>query len=264
MIPSYQRSIVVQQLRDKHAYWSTPANRLEFFNGFSSISEWTPTFGIERDDNGYYYMHDDLISYCNLRTGYVIRIRKNWKETDWKCYNDFYDVAKLTGEFRIDIPRYREIIEINGHGWEYAEYQSPNGEYGKNYNDDVFDWPELTDGLHPNENITEEFKDSVMQYHKDFADHSAVVLKHASQVAEKNNCGLPNNLARPTTRFKDSKGYFWSDFDQDMWATEKRSVLEYSFAIYEGSLYFAKKCGVLDDARIKQCLDYARTKWITI
>ena len=264
MTTSDERGAIIQALRDKHTYWSSPENRLSFFNESDNQSDWTPSFGIQRDNDGYFHMQDDLISYCNLRNGYVIRIRKTWSENDWTCYTNLHNLAIESDKFRIDIPKYREIINIDGHDWEYAELQSPNNDYGQNFNDDVFEWPELTDGMSVNPSITEEFKNSTAQYFRELAETSSVVLKYACQVAETNNCGLPRNIVKPTSRFKDAIGYFWSDFDQDNWVDTKQEVLAYSFAVYTGHLHFAKICGTMDDVKIQQCTDYARTLWTTI
>ncbi len=265
MLTSFQRSMFVKLLQDKHTQWQQPETKNLYFKNLNTAPpKWAPKFGIERDNNGYFYLSDDLFAYCNLRNGLIIRIRKNWSETDWQCYTKLYQLSQQTGEFRIDIPLYREIVNVGGSNWEYAELQSPNGNYGKNADDDVFEWPELTNGLEPNSNITEEYKDQVFQYHKEFVDHAAIILKYASQVANEYNTGLPTNLCKPSTRYKDQNGYFWSDFDQDQWTSEKDIVLEYFLNIFEGTLYFAKVCGVLNEDHVSSTLEYARQKWTTI
>jgi hypothetical protein len=263
MLSSFQRSFIIKQLQSKYEYWKKPETEYIFVKNLSTNPE-VPTFGIERDESGYFYLSDNLIAHCNLKNGFVIRIRRNWTDKDWKCYTELYQAGVDSGKFRIDIPLHREEIELDGSVWEYSELKAPNSDYGKNYNDDVFQWPELTDGLIPNTGITDTYRDSVAQYYKEFIDHSVLVLRYASEVAEKNGAGLPGGLCRPSTRFKDDLGYFWSDFDQDTWTGEKNKVLDYALAIFNGSLQFAKVCGVLDDTRIENCMNYAREKWKTI
>lgn len=265
MITSFQRSLFLQQLREKQSQWKLPATQNKYFNNFQTAPKhWAPSFGIERDQNGYYYLSNDIFAYCNLRNGLIIRLRKNWNEKDWLCYSELFQTSQSTGEFRIDVPLYKEIINVDGTSWEYAEFQSPSGDYGKNSDDDVFEWPELTDGLYQKNNITNEFKDQLVKYYKDFVDQSSIILKYAAQISDKHGVGLPLSLCKPSTRYKDNVGYFWSDFDQDQWSTDKVDALEHFLNVFTGTLYFAKACGVIDDARIDITLNYAREKWTMI
>lgn len=265
MITSFQRSMFLQQLREKQSQWKLPATQNKYFNNFQTAPKnHAPSFGIERDQNGYFYLSDDLIAYCNLRNGLIVRIRKNWADKDWACYSELYKISQTSGDFRIDIPLYREITNVDGVKWEYAELQSPGNSYGKNSDDDVFEWPELTDGLVQNNNITDEYKDQVAQYYKDYVDQSSIILKYAVQISNKHGTGLPMNLCRPSTRYRDDVGYFWSDFDQDQWIISKVEALEFYLMILAGTVHFAKSCGVIDDSRIQSILTYAREKWTTI
>jgi len=263
MISSFQRSILIKEMLKKLEYWKLPETKFAYYKGAPTNSQ-VPMFIIERNDDGYYYISDDLIAYCNLRNGYVSRVRKNWKSLDWVCYNELYQTGVTTKKFRVDIPLYREEITVDNKKWEYAELVSPKNDYGQNYNDDVFEWPELTNGYFPSENITEDYKDSVAIYYKEFVDQSVEITKHAWQIAEKHQAGLPANLSRPATRFKDADGYFWSDFDQSEWIQQKDFVAQHSLMVLEGTLRFAQACGVLDESRLADCLNYARAKWTTI
>lgn len=263
MLSTFQRNLIIKKLQSKYEHWKNPETKFTFYKGMPTNSQ-IPNFGIERDESGYFYLSDNLIAYCNLLNGYVCRIRRNWSQQDWDCYTELYQLGKQNNLFRIDIPLYKQEVFLDNYQWEYAELQSPNMDYGRNYNDDVFSWPELTNGIQVNPNITEDFKDSVAVYYKEFADQTAEILTYAIQVSKKYDTGLPGRLCRPSTRFKDSDGYFWSDFDQDSWIHEKDEVINYALIIFEGSLQFAKVCGVLDDNRIKDCMDYVRAKWTTI
>lgn len=263
MLTSFQRSMFVKQLRDKQAQWKLPETKEKFYKNFST-NPFIPSFGIDRDDNGYTYTSDNLVAYCNLRTGLIVRIRKEWNAKDWICYNELYQLGLSSGKFRIDVPLYKQEISVDGSSWEYAELQSPNKEYGVNFNDDVFTWPELIDGYIPNPKINDSFKDQVAVYYKEFIDQAFEIMAAAASIADKNNAGLPNNLIYPSTRFKDSVGHFWSDFDQNEWKYNKLDFAEHSVAILEGYLGFAQMCGCLDDSRLADCSTYARTKWTTI
>jgi hypothetical protein len=260
---SFQRAIFIKELQDKLEYWMLPATQESFYKGLDT-NPLAPNMGIERNADGYFYLSDNLISYCNLRNGYVIRIRKHWTLSDWTCYTQLYQKGIETGKFRIDIPLYREEISIDNHVWEYAELQTPNNDYGTNFNNDVFEWPELINGITPNPSINDTLKDSVVQYYKEFIDQTIELKTCALEIAINNNVGLPKNLAQPTNRFKDTIGYFWSDFDQDQWINNNSEFTVYSLAILEGSMRFAQVCGVLDEPRVTDCLTYARSKWTTI
>lgn len=263
MMLSFQRAIFIKELQDKLEYWMLPETKESFYKGLSTNPQ-TPNTGIERNADGYFYLSDNLISYCNLRNGHVIRIRKHWTLSDWTCYTQLYQKGVETGKFRIDIPLYREEISINNHVWEYAELQTPCNDYGTNFNNDVFEWPELINGIDPNPSIDHTLQDSVVQYYKEFIDQTIELKKSALEIANNNVVGLPKNLAQPANRFKDAIGYFWSDFDQDQWIHNNAEITVYSLAMFEGSVRFAQVCGVLDEPRVNDCLIYARSKWTTI
>lgn len=265
MITSFQRSMIIKMLRDNINNWKLPETKRKFLNNLDTDpTGFTTPFGIKRDDNGYFYLSDELVAYCNLKNGQIIRIRKNWTEKDWECYTELYQAGEKNKEFRIDIPQHRQIVTIDGDNWEYAELQSPSQEYGKNSDDDVFTWPELTDGLYQKNNISEEYKDNIVQYYKDFVDQATVILNNAVQISNKHNVGLPKNLCRTSTRYKDKDGYFWSDFDQDQWIIDKDSAINYYLILFENTVYFAKICGVINNDRIENIITYARTQWTII
>lgn len=263
MMLSFQRAIFIKGLLDKLEYWMLPETKESFYKGFSTDVT-IPDMGIERNDDGYFYLSDDLVSYCNLRNGYVIRIRKHWNLSDWTCYTQLYQKGLETGKFRIDVPLYREEILINDHVWEYAELQAPGNNYGENFNNDVFEWPELINGIDPNPSIDDTIRDSVAQYYKDFVDQTIEIAKYALEIANNNGTGMPENLTQPSGRFKDADGYFWSNFDQDQWIYDNDAIVRYSQTMLEGSMRFAQVCGVIDESRVDDCLTYARSKWTTI
>lgn len=263
MMLSFQRAIFIKELQDKLEYWMLPATQASFYKGFST-NPTIPNIGIERNADGYFYLSDNLISYCNLRNGNVTRIRKNWQLSDWTCYTQLYQKGLETGKFRIDTPIYREEVSINDHVWEYAELQTPGSEYGENFNDDVFEWPELTNGIAPNPSIDVALQNSVAQYYKEFVDQTVELTTYALEIATANGTGMPKGLTQPSNRFKDVTGYFWSDFDQDQWIHPSSEIKVYSLAVLEGSMRFAQVCGVLNGPGVDDCLTYARSKWTTI
>jgi len=260
MIPAFQRSVFQNELRNQYTNWKKPETKNKFFGKFNTNPIFEE-FGIERSSNGYFYLSDNLVVYNDLKNGTIFRIKKGANPKSWECYSELYQKSQELKTFRIDNPLYKENIIVDQETWEYAELQSPGRDYGHNYNDDVFLWPELTDGIHQKNEITLEFKISVEKYFKDFVDQSLLVIKEAALIAKKHSCGLPINLCRTSTRFKDDQGYFWSDFDQDEWTSSVEEFYEWSMTIFRGTLGFANLCGVLDQDQVVSCLNYAGEKW---
>jgi hypothetical protein len=252
----------LQPLIEKQSWWTNTDLRNSTYNNLE-INPLMPRFNIERDDNGYFYMSDALVSYCDLRTGKIFRIRKYWERKDETCYSQLYQKGLEVG-FRIDIPLVRELVEIEGIPWEYAELKSPRNDYGKNYNDDVFLWPELINGITPNPNITLEFKQQIKDYYIEFVDQVTIIIKEAKSIAIENMCGLPLGLSYIFNRYRDDQGFFWSDFDQFTWTSTGSDVLADSMLYLEGTLEFAVLCGVITKEQGMEVTNYARETWAQI
>lgn len=263
MISSFQRNLIQVELRKRLDQWRDPSYQSQAYAGLT-VNPNVTKFVTERDQDGYYYISGELIAYCNLRNGLIFRIRKNHFNKDWTCYTELAAKGTETGSFRIDTPLFSQAIETNDGTWEYAELQSPGNDYGQNFNDDVFSWPELTNGLTPNAGITEELKTQVADYFRAFVDQSFVITREAKLIAEKNGCGLPLYLCYIFNRYKDNTGYFWSDFDQYSWTNTKEVVVADALARLAEALVFGKTCGVLDDVKLGEVYQYAREKWAAI
>jgi hypothetical protein len=260
MTPAFQRSIVQNELRNQHTSWQSTTTKNKFFGSFITNPIFQD-FGIERNGNGYFYLSDNLIVYNDLKNGTIFRIKKNANPKSWDCYAELYAKSQELKTFRIDQSLHRENILVGNETWEYAELVSPGRDYGQNYNDDVFQWPELTNGMLQQNEITPDFKKSVEDYFKEFVDQSVDIIREAVIIATKHNCGLPINLCRLSTRFKDSQGYFWSDFDQEEWNSSTAEFYSWSITAFGSTLEFANKCGVLDTDQVSNCLTYASEKW---
>jgi hypothetical protein len=256
------RDETIQILREKAVWWANTDLRNTAYNNLD-INPVMPRFTTERDDDGYFYSSDTLINYCNLRTGEIFRIRRNWADKDWACYNQLYQRGLEVG-FRIDIPIHRELVEVNGENWEYAELRSPGNDYGQNYNDDVFQWPELTNGLIVNSGINDEFRNQVKSYYIEFVDQVGTIIKEAKNIAIENMCGLPLGLSYIFNRYRDDQGFFWSDFDQFTWTSTGSDVLADSMLYLKGTLVFGVVCGAIDEQRSVEVTNYARDLWAQI
>jgi hypothetical protein len=257
-----KRTFLQKELQNRIVSWTNPDIRKNYV--VQPNNPMVPDFGIERDTNGYYFMSDNLYSYCDLRNGMIYRIKKGFKIRDWNCYQELYEAGKSSGKFRIDIPLHREEISLENVLWEYAELQSPNKDYGCNFNDDVFSWPELTDGVKPNAGIDDAMRDSVKEYFKQYMDQSLHVAQAAFEIAKRNSCGMPKGICEPSNRYKDAAGYFWSDFDHEEWVLNQSEIKIISMEVFGAALMFANVCGVLNHPRIGELIDYAREKWTTI
>ncbi len=263
MIKIFHRSLIQVELRNRAEAWGTSAFMNSSFGGLAFNNNYPPFF-IEREQNGYYYISDTLVAYCNLNDGMVFRIRKDWKEKDYQCYKELSDKATELGTFRVDVPLYREEVVVKEGIWEYVELQSPSKQYGFNYNDDVFTWPELVNGLTPSSSITEDDKVQVKNYFKDFVDQSKLITHQAKLIAEKNNCGIPFDLCQIWIRYKDDNGYFWSDFDQRSWDQSKNEIIIDSLTKLQSAMGFAIVCGMLDEDKAVEIYNYAREQWALI
>lgn len=263
MISSFQRNLIQVELRKRLDQWRDPSYQSRAYAGLT-VNPNVTKFVTERDQDGYYYISSELVAYCNLRNGLIFRIRKNHFNKDWTCYTELAAKGTETGLFRIDTPLFSQTIETSDGTWEYAELQSPGNDYGQNFNDDVFSWPELTNGLTPNTSIDEDLKTQVADYYRAFVDQSLVITREAKLIAEKNGCGLPMYLCYIFNRYKDDTGYFWSDFDQYSWVNTKEAVVADALARLAEALIFGKTCGVLDDIKVEEVYQYARDTWQAI
>lgn len=263
MISSFQRNLIQVELRKRLDSWYNGSSKSQAY-GNLAVNESIDKFATERDQDGYYYISDDLIAYCNLRNGLVFRIRKNFFDKDWTSYSELAAKGIELGTFRVDTPLFRASVETSQGTWEYAELQSPGNDYGQNFNDDVFHWPELTDGVTPNASINDTLRQQVRDYFKTFIDQSYVITHAAREIADKNGCGMPLDLCSIFNRYKDDAGYFWSDFDQAPWIHSKDVVVKSSIETLMSATLHASVCGVLTTEQVNEIYLYARDKWATI
>jgi hypothetical protein len=250
------RTEIFQTLTQKADQWATTNPK---YNGLPTNPA-IPKFSTERDEDGYFHISNDLVSYCNLRNGEIFRIRRNDSDNDWACYSQFYQKGVELG-FRIDIPLHKENIYANGTQWEYAELRSPGNEYGQNYNDDVFEWPELSDGEFQMSAIGDDQRDLVKSYYVGFIDEIRILIKEAKVIANANECGLPIGLAHIFNRYTDANGHFWSDFDHLSWNATDEAFLLDAMTTLQGTLMFSMICGVLDMSRTTEIINYASETW---
>jgi hypothetical protein len=250
------RTEIIQTLTQKAVQWATTDST---YSGLPSNPE-IPRFSIERDENGYFYVSNNLVSYCNLRNGEIFRIRRNARQNDWVCYSQLYQKGVELG-FRIDNPLHNENVDVNGEQWEYAELISPGNDYGKNYNDDVFEWPELSNGIITSTSIDDIFRDQVRAYYLEFVDELYILIREARVIASANRCGLPIGLGYIFNRYSDSNGHFWSDFDQSSWTSTDEGFLSEAMTNLKAVIEFAMLCGVLDARRGIEITNYASEKW---
>lgn len=250
------RTEIIQTLTQKAVQWATTDST---YSGLPSNPA-IPRFSTERDEDGYFHISNDLVSYCNLRNGEIFRIRRNAGQSDWVCYSQLYQKGVDLG-FRIDIPLHNENVDVNSEQWEYAELRSPGNDYGQNYNDDVFQWPELSNGTIISTSIDDAVRDQVKSYYVGFVDEIRIIIREAKVIASANGCGLPIGLVYIFNRYSDANGHFWSDFDQSSWNSTDEGFLLEAMTNLKGTIMFAMLCGVLDAPRGIEIINYASEKW---
>jgi len=264
MITAELRSTMIEKLKAKALEWKHSDPIARFYAGEEQTNPEMPKFGIEKDENGYYYSTLTLVQYCDLTNGLIFRMRNNWLPQDWKCYNELWAKGNEQNSFRLDTPLHREVIDILDESWEYCELESPSKDYGTNFNDDVFSWPVLVNGVLKNPQITDRLKNSLVNYFKEFIDQSQWIYFQAKKIARNNECGIPMDLCDLCTRYKDTNGYFFSDVDHLNWNLDKEHFLLVSMSKLKGYLWFAVMCGMMDQERFEELSNYASESWSTI
>jgi len=270
MLQSYQRSIFQKELTDRLKYWLSPDSKTEFYKD----SPAKPGLGIQRTSSGYYYLSSNLVFYCDLTNGLIVRIKRFLNSTDWNSYTDLYKISNEQNKFRMDIPLYRELITVfDGSRWEYVELKSPNNEYGKNLYDDLFSdsyktLEEEKDSYLNDDWESSQASDSIKfgakELFEEYIDQFAIIAGIASSIAKKNNIGLPPGIASISALYRDTKGYFWSDFDHNTWNVTKNLLIDSALIELEGTTDFAEKAGLLDSVVRENLIKYAREKWTAI
>jgi hypothetical protein len=264
MITAELRSNMISKLTDKITEWDISDPLIRFYAGEEDINPEMPKFGVEKDDTGYYYSSATMVQYCDLTNGLIFRMRRDWLPQDWKCYNELWAKGQELNSFRLDTPLFRDVISIGDASWEYCELESPSKGYGTNFNDDVFSWPVLVNGVLRNPAITDSTQNSLVKYFKDYIDQAHWVYFHAWRIARNNECGLPRDLCDIATRYKDADGYFFSDIDHLNWNNTKEDFLLVNMTKLKGYLWFAVLCGMLDQDRFDELKNYASETWSTI
>lgn len=252
----------ISDLKSKLSYWLSPTGQKELLNNVATHEDsFSRKFGIQRSSGGYYYLSDNLIGFYDLNNGNSIRIRKLINgDTDWNCFNSLYEASSKVG-FRMDEPVLRKKISINSQDWDYVELKSPNGEYGKNFEHNVFTWPPLTNGLIPNESITDNDRQKLVELYKSNIDEISKILAVAKDIAVKNNCGVPVNIFNASSIYRDTTGPFWSELDFSSWDFPVEDLNSKAKTIIALSTGIGSKCGMLLQKDVEEIVSYVNAKW---
>lgn len=245
-IAALRRVYMLKELEKRVLSWADPAVQKNFV--VYPNNPMFPNFGIEREQNGFFYMSDDLVYYCDLTNGMINRIKKNFNFKDYKCYKELCDYAQSSGKFRIRTPIYREEVIVNNERYEYIELKTPNNEYGQSLNDSFFI-----------ENKTLN-KETIQSY----IDKLFELFESARNIAKANNCELNGGLIEPSNLYKDSAGYFWSNIDHWQWNISESALRSFSLDQINSMLFVAHKNNTIDEQQGYDLLNYARNKWTTI
>jgi len=252
----------IADLKNKLSYWHSAEGQTRFINGVKTNEALIANrFGIDRVSGGYYYLSDNLVGFYDLSTGNSIRIKKLLNgDKDWNFFVQLYEKG-LVSDFRTEVPGHREVIEVDAQQWEYAELSSPNGEYGQNYEYNVFDWPPLTNGITPNVSITTEDRTDLKNYLKQNIDEFAKIIPHAAEIAVELESMLPLTMFNNSCIYRDSAGPFWSEIDLDNPSVEPEAAHVFYEHIFRSSLIIAEKCNMLTQSDVTDLMSYVQNKW---
>jgi hypothetical protein len=251
----------INDLKNKLTYWKSDTAQDKYVNGVSvNKDNFATKFGTQPASGGYYYMSDELVGFYDFNTGSCIRIKKmNNSDVTWKSFESLVNVGVTKKSFRTDKPVYREVLNIDNQLWDYIELVSPKNEYGTNFENYVFDWPPLTDGLIPNSNITSADIQECVSFYKEFIDQRNIILPEVLEIAKSNSIGIPVEICNMSSLYKDSAGYFWSELDKSDWSVPVSNVYNSVMGFTMGSTAIALKCGMLTQADADAIISYANT-----
>lgn len=243
------REAQLQLLKTKLDYWLSPGKIADFYGNLATDPV-RSQFVTERDNDGYFWISENIISYYNLRNGFSFRMRKDWLPQDWSCYTQLYNRSKDVTTFRVDEPLYREVVEYAGHSWEYAEVQRPDSSHGNNFSDEVFSWDTVT--INPE------------HYFRDFIDQCAAIDKECISIANDSMCGVPSNICIMTNHYRGPLGYSWSDGNLLSWNGLGVSITGNAMIYLRGALNFVTNRGFITVDTAKDLLNYAEAQWKAI
>lgn len=260
------RDYKIADLKQKLSFWHSAEGQAKFINEVPTNEViFSKRFGIDTVSGGYYYLSDDLVGFFDTASGTSYRIRKLRTGSDdpaWNCFNDLYQ-ASLSADFNVETPIYREVLTIDGLPWDYAEIESPNSEYGRNYEYEIFDWPALTEGRYVNPTITDAQRAEHVALVKSNIDEIHKLFPHALSVAHNNGSGLPLSMANMSSIYRDSQTIFWSDLNFSDWNDMPASsevFVQVMNKVLAGALVFGKQCGMINDSEIEEVLTYMNSK----
>lgn len=271
MLP-YQRSYHITTLVDKLKYWLSPDAKKEFYPNLA----FKPPVGIQVVENGYYYISDNYVAYNDVTNGLIVRIKENADPIHWKCFSDLYNESSKSKTITTDQPSFQDFIEIEDKGtWEYCEIKSPNGQYGLNLNDELFDNsftfsdPDNKDKYldpswqAPQMSADEKNKKQIIL--ESYIDQLSILMNEMYKISTKNNCGFPKFENRLIScLYRDSNGYFWSDIDQFEWNSTPGIFIEAALEEFSLVTKFANRCGLITGEMHYALYQKAREKWLTV
>lgn len=189
----------------------------------------------EIDTNGYYIIRHDRCYYLsNQGEAHLLAPKSNY--LDWKKHIELYKIVCENKECRIDIPISNIMVNDK---LSYRIYQRPNHEFGVDYHVDVFDGIVDTD------------------YFLEYIDQVQILIVNMLRVSD----NLPMIGITPMKRFKDSLGYFWTDFKR--WTLPKDQFVSSALDSINTTVNYLvyNKLSNLDHACI---MDIAKKKWTII
>lgn len=189
----------------------------------------------EIENNGYYIIRYNRCYFIsNKGTAYILG--PTTSHSDWNTHVKLYDLVSKTNECRIDIPVSYTVVNDK---LCYKIYQRPNYEFGRDYHMDVFDG--LVDD----------------NYFLEYIDNVQSLIINMLNVSNT----LPSIGITPMKRFKDSIGYFWTDFKR--WTLPKNQFVDSAIDSINTCINYLE-INNLGKFNKTYLIDTAKKKWTTI
>lgn len=193
------------------------------------------------DSTGYYVIGNSSVSYFRVTDGKVFRLVRWYHRDDNSMLRDLMQIAKDTGQFRVEQFVTDDIVIHEGIPYLYTETNRPNNEAGISF--------------------IEAFQNSNSKLlFEDFIDQTAIILPHMDNLVAKYGHGpMLLSLNIHSNWEKDSLGFYWKNLR--LFKTSKDIFIKRSFGIL---LYYIKMIEMMHNRNdlITPLKHYAEEKWL--
>jgi hypothetical protein len=244
-------------LIEKLDYWTKERIQHFFYAGFAPITQkygkdWSQVW--EETDLGLVLIHNrfkrkfkEIILYA--KDGKIYKLNEYYGDHDWDIWRELYVKAHETGEFRLEVPFYYQLIPVNGVNWAFSVSMPPGGELGTNIYET---WMGASNGS--------EFLNQLV------FDIEALV-KNLKPIVEKYNVGMSSRIFCPIIAWNNNGGrYFMEPGDYNMSYSEAvrhgiamaKIAQTKKISLFNG--LFAQNIAV-SDVNVNDVVDLIKERW---